>query len=67
MMKKLTLTALVAEHLEQAPESCALVVGQRQISYRELDQMGLVAAAWLREQGVLPGDRVAVWLSLIHI
>jgi len=62
MMKKLTLTALVAEHLEQAPESCALVVGQRQISYRELDQMGLVAAAWLREQGVLPGDRVAVWL-----
>lgn len=61
-MKKLTLTALVAAHLERAPESCALVVDHRQISYRDLDQMGLVAAAWLSEQGVCPGDRVAVWL-----
>ncbi|PSF11936.1 acyl-CoA synthetase [Marinobacter fuscus] len=62
MLKKLTLTSLVSEHLERAPESCALVVDHRQFSYRELDQMGLAAAAWLREQGVRPGDRVAVWL-----
>jgi len=62
MSKKLTLTSLVARHLEQAPDSCALIGGDRHISYAELDQMASSAAAWLREQGIGRGDRVAVWL-----
>lgn len=62
MSKKLTLAALVTRHLEQAPESCALIAGGRHISYGELDQMGRSAAAWLQEQGIGHGDRVAVWL-----
>ncbi|WP_166267312.1 AMP-binding protein [Marinobacter caseinilyticus] len=62
MPKKLTLAALVSRHLERAPESCALLVGERRISYAELDQMGRSAADWLQEQGIGHGDRVAVWL-----
>lgn len=62
MSKKLTLAALVTGHLEQAPDSCALVVGDRRISYAELDRMARSAAAWLRGQGIGQGDRVAVWL-----
>lgn len=62
MSKQLTLTSLVARHLEQAPDSCALIGGDRHISYAELDQMASSAAAWLRDQGIGHGDRVAVWL-----
>lgn len=62
MSKELTLTALMTTHLEQAPDSCALVVGDRHISYAELDRMARSAAAWLRGQGIGQGDRVAVWL-----
>lgn len=62
MSKKLTLAALVTRHLERAPESWALLVGDRRISYAELDQMGRSAAVWLQEQGIGHGDRVAVWL-----
>lgn len=62
MSKKLTLATLVARHLEQTPESCALLVGNRRISYAELDQMGCSAAYWLQGQGIGYGDRVAVWL-----
>lgn len=62
MSKKLTLPRLVTGHLQQAPESCALLVGDRHISYAELDQMGRAAADWLQGQGVGHGDRVAVWL-----
>jgi fatty-acyl-CoA synthase len=62
MLSKLTLTALVAKHLERSPDSCALVVDDRRVSYRELDQMGRSVAAWLQGQGIGPGDRVAVWL-----
>ncbi|MEX0604540.1 MAG: AMP-binding protein [Marinobacter sp.] len=62
MSTKLTLAAMVARHLEQAPDSCALIVGDRRISYEELDQMGCAAASWLLKQGIGHGDRVAVWL-----
>jgi fatty-acyl-CoA synthase len=62
MSKKLTLTGLITTHLEQAPDSCALVAGDRHISYAELDQMARSAVAWLRGQGIGQGDRVAVWL-----
>lgn len=38
------------------------MVGDRHISYAELDRMAGSAAAWLRGQGIGQGDRVAVWL-----
>lgn len=62
MSKKLTLAALVTRHLDKASESCALLVGDRRISYAELDQMSRSAADWLQGQGIGHGDRVAVWL-----
>lgn len=62
MAMKLTLAALVTKHLEQAPDSCALIVGDRRISYAELDHMSRSAATWLQGQGIGRGDRVAVWL-----
>ncbi len=62
MPTKLTLAAMVTRHLEQVPDCCALIVGDRRISYAELDQMGRSAAKWLREQDIGHGDRVAVWL-----
>nr|WP_297401927.1 AMP-binding protein [uncultured Marinobacter sp.] len=62
MSGKLTLAALVARHLEQAPGDCALISDDRHISYAELDRMARSAADWLRGQGVGHGDRVAVWL-----
>ena len=64
MSKKLTLPALATRHLEQVPDACALLEGDRRISYAELDQMARSAAVWLQEQGVGHGDR-SEWLALM--
>ena len=62
MDRALTLPALLEERLTQ-PDGIALVDGERRITYAELDALGRGTAAWLRAQGIGPGDRVAVWLT----
>src|ERR687888_2209586 len=63
METALTLPALLDERLATQPDGIALIDGERRITYRELDAMSRSAAAWLRGQGIRPGDRVAVWLT----
>lgn len=57
-----TLSALLAHNLDLRGESVAFIEGEREITYREFDAMVRRSAAWLTDQGVTPGDRVAVWL-----
>lgn len=57
-----TLSALLARNVAQHGEAAAFVDGDRTISYREFDGLVNDSAAWLTEQGIVPGDRVAVWL-----
>ncbi len=47
---------------ECAPNRTALIVGEREHSYGELDQRADSVAAGLRERGVQRGDRVAIML-----
>ena len=46
--------------VEQVPERTALVVGDRQCSYRDLEQWVRRVAAALTARGVGPGARVAL-------
>src|SRR5919197_2753164 len=63
MERALTLPALLEERLATQPDGIALVDGERRITYAELDALSRSTAAWLRAQGIGPGDRVAVWLT----
>lgn len=51
---------LVAHHARSRPDSTALVVGERRISYRELGDLVDATRAGLVARGVGHGDRVAV-------
>jgi fatty-acyl-CoA synthase len=57
-----TMPALLARNVAQRGDAIAFIDGEREISYREFDRMAAHTAAWLHQQGVRPGDRVAVWL-----
>ena len=58
-----TLPGLLEAHVAKHPDRIAVIQGEALISYGELDALGRQAAAWLRVQGIRPGDRVAVWLT----
>ncbi|CAM5357910.1 amino acid adenylation domain-containing protein [Streptomyces chartreusis] len=51
---------LFRARVAQAPDAVAVVDGERQVSYGELDADSDLVAAYLRERGVGRGDRVAV-------
>lgn len=57
-----TLASLLQTNLAERPAAVAFVDGAREVTYAEFDQLCERAAAWLRRQGIGPGDRVAVWL-----
>lgn len=56
------LTAELSAHALQRPEVRALEMGARVFSYAELDAVVWRAAGWLRQQGVAPGQVVALRL-----
>ncbi len=57
-----TLATLLAKHLAERPHALAFVDGERRLTYAEFDRLCAGTAAWLQQQGIGPGDRVAVWL-----
>lgn len=50
----------VALHASERPDDVALIAGERQVTWAELDRRGNQAARALRRRGVGPGDRVSV-------
>lgn len=57
-----TLATLLANNLAERPDALAFVDGERRVTYAEFDRLCACTAAWLQQQGIGPGDRVAVWL-----
>ncbi|NTE84562.1 AMP-binding protein [Agrobacterium tumefaciens] len=58
-----TYDAMFRAAVERNPEGEAVVCGARRISYRELDRLVDQTARGLVEEGLRPGDRVAVMLD----
>lgn len=58
----LTLAGILAESAGRHPDRTAVVLGAERVTYRELWEQTRRYAAALAEQGVGPGDRVAVLL-----
>ncbi|HEX7021926.1 MAG TPA: AMP-binding protein, partial [Trueperaceae bacterium] len=56
----LNLGQLVHEHAKHAPERVAMRMGERAVSYGELDALSAKVAAFLRSLGLERGDRVAL-------
>jgi HIP---CoA ligase len=52
----------VAVAAGRAPDSVAVVDGDRRVSYRELHALMLSAASSFVRAGIEPGDRVAIWV-----
>jgi O-succinylbenzoic acid--CoA ligase len=58
-----SLDALLANAVSRAPDSDAVVAGDRRLSYAELDDEAGRVAAGLAAVGVGPGDRIALMLG----
>ncbi|EJN07638.1 AMP-binding protein [Herbaspirillum sp. YR522] len=57
-----TMPALLARNVAERGDAIAFYDGEVEITYAQFDRMVRRTAAWLQQQGVGPGDRVAVWL-----
>jgi fatty-acyl-CoA synthase len=57
-----TLPELLERNIARQPDAAAFIDGERHVSYAEFDRLCTAAAAWLAEQGITAGDRVAVWM-----
>jgi long-chain acyl-CoA synthetase len=55
--------SLFRHAVAQAPDAAALHYFDRTISYRELDRLSDAFAAALADEGIAPGDRVALYLQ----
>jgi fatty-acyl-CoA synthase len=56
-----TLASFAAARAAATPDAAAFIEGERSVSYAEFDALAGRAAAWLRAEGIIPGDRVALW------
>ncbi|WLH82803.1 non-ribosomal peptide synthetase [Pseudomonas sp. FP2338] len=56
----LTVQALFEAHARQIPNAIAVQAGERQLTYRELNERANQLAFYLRERGVQPDSRVAL-------
>ncbi|OHX36724.1 hypothetical protein BJL95_04270 [Methylomonas sp. LWB] len=61
--RRLNLVQHFQKQVEQRPEQTALIHGQRRLTYRQLDEQANRLASLLFEQGVRPGDLVALYLE----
>ncbi|MGO4443554.1 amino acid adenylation domain-containing protein [Mycobacterium sp. 2YAF39] len=57
---RMSIPELFAKHVDSAPETVALVCGQRSLTYRELNEAANRLAHLLAAQGVGPGECVAL-------
>ena len=57
-----SLFTIYQQHLERHPNATMLVQEGQTVSYSQFDQQVHQTAAWLLQQGIEPGDHVAVWL-----
>ncbi len=58
----LNLGSILQGSADQRPDHVALRLGEREISYRELDRAARGVAKALRDRGLEPGDRVALMI-----
>ncbi len=58
-----TLPNLIGEHARARPQSIALVVGQRQMTYSDLDALMHRVAGALHQHGVRAGEAIAICAS----
>jgi long-chain acyl-CoA synthetase len=56
------LSGVLADCAARSPQRPALTLGEKTITYAELDAAASALATSLVEQGVQPGDRVALWI-----
>ncbi|MFY9138185.1 AMP-binding protein [Zwartia sp.] len=57
-----SLFTIYQQHVERHPNATMLVQEGQTVSYSQFDQQVHQTAAWLLQQGIEPGDHVAVWL-----
>jgi non-ribosomal peptide synthetase-like protein len=62
LLRDEVLADLLEATASRVPEKIALIFGERQLSYRELDLQAGLVAAHLIEAGVRPGQIVGLWL-----
>jgi long-chain acyl-CoA synthetase len=63
-----TLGDLLHSRAQERLRVTSLFCGDRKMSYRELDQSTTRLAVWMLEQGLKPGDRVAIhWCNSIEV
>jgi len=58
-----TFYALLTGHTAQRPDAAAIRDGRRTLSWRELQLWADAIAEDLTAQGLIPGDRVSIWMS----
>jgi fatty-acyl-CoA synthase len=56
------LWSLLESRAAQAPDATAFIAEGREVSRAEFLDLCACATRWLAEQGVVPGDRVAIWM-----
>lgn len=65
MSARLSIATILAESARRYPDKEALILGETRLTYRQVWGMSLRYAAVLRQDGVQPGDRVAVLIPNI--
>ncbi len=62
LLREEVLADLLEASARRNPQQVALIFGERQISYGELDRQADQVASALIDAGVRPGDIVGLWL-----
>ncbi|MGI4847449.1 MAG: AMP-binding protein, partial [Janthinobacterium lividum] len=62
LLRDEVLADLFEDSARAFPQRCALIFGQRTLSYQQLDELAEQAASTLQDAGVVPGRIVGLWL-----
>lgn len=60
-LREETLVSLFRASVERNPQKTALIFGEEQLSYQQLDEWSSAVAGFLREKGIGPGKYVGLW------